>query len=206
MRAPLFLLLALMALPAAAQQPARDMQHARPARQQPRQQQQQPTSPAPQPPPEPAPAPNAEPGTGSETGLSLPRFAALRSNDVNLRVGPGTEYPAAWTYHRRNLPVEIVAEFRNWRQIRDMDGTVGWVHAATLTGKRSFVVRSAEVTMRRRPEPDASPVARLMPGVVGLIRTCPERNAWCEVQAGDYRGWLPRGGVWGVGPDEAVGG
>jgi SH3-like domain-containing protein len=194
------LFLVLIALPAAGQQPAREQQAPpRAARQQP--------APAPaQPAPAPTPAPAAEPSKGSETGLPLPRFASLRSNDVNLRVGPGTEYPATWTYRRRNLPVEIVAEFRTWRQIRDMEGVTGWVHAATLVGKRSFVVTGPEVMLRRRPEPDAAPVARLMSGVVGQVLACPERLPWCEAKVGDHRGWLPRAGIWGVGPQEVVGG
>jgi SH3-like domain-containing protein len=147
-----------------------------------------------------------EPGKGSVTGLPIPRFAALRSNDVNLRVGPGTDRPAEWTYRRRELPVEIVSEFQQWRQIRDMDGTVGWVHSATLTGRRTFVVKAAETMMRRRAEADGAPVARLMPGVVGRIRACAAAAAWCEVQAGEYRGFVLRSAIWGLAADENVGG
>jgi SH3-like domain-containing protein len=171
-----------------------------------------PARPAPQAAPAPAPTPATppplvvEPGKGSVTGLPIPRYAALRSNEVNLRVGPGTDRPAEWTYRRRELPVEIVSEYQQWRQIRDMDGTVGWVHAATLTGRRTFVVKAAEAMMRRRPEADAAPVARLMPGVVGRIRACAAGAAWCEVQAGEYRGYVLRSGIWGLSAEENVGG
>ena len=30
---------------------------------------------------------------GSETGYNLPRYVSLKSNDVNLRVGPSINYP-----------------------------------------------------------------------------------------------------------------
>jgi SH3-like domain-containing protein len=166
----------------------------------------QPPAPAASPAPAAAPPLVVEPGKGSVTGLAIPRFASLRSNEVNLRVGPGTDRPAEWTYHRRELPVEIVSEFQQWRQIRDMDGTVGWVHAATLTGRRTFVVKAAETMMRRRPEADGAPVARLMPGVVGRIRACAAGAAWCEVQAGEYRGYVLRSGIWGLSAEENVGG
>ena len=159
--------------------------------------------------PAPAPAPPAEraPTTGSVTGLPLPRFAALRSDEVNMRSGPGTRFPIEWTYQRRELPVEIVREFELWRRIRDPEGTEGWVHQSTLMGRRSFIVRGApgsEVMLRRRAEDQAQPVARLRPGVVGRLRACEPNSPWCEAQIGEFRGHIKRADIWGVGPTEEV--
>ena len=138
------------------------------------------------------------------SGLPLPRFAALRSDEVFLRVGPGTRYPVDWVYHRRDLPVEIEREFEVWRLVQDQDGTKGWVHQATLTGRRSFVVKGAERTLRKSASDDATPVALLKPGVIGRIRGCEAGKTWCDMQVGDYRGWLKRDEVWGTYPGEAV--
>jgi SH3-like domain-containing protein len=155
------------------------------------------------------PAPPAEraPTIGSVTSLPLPRFAALRSDEVNMRSGPGTRFPIEWTYQRRELPVEIVREFELWRRIRDPEGTEGWVHQSTLMGRRSFIVRGApgsEVMLRRRAEDQAQPVARLRPGVVGRLRACETNNPWCEAQIGEFRGYIKRADIWGVGPAEEV--
>ncbi|WP_211844191.1 SH3 domain-containing protein, partial [Neoroseomonas oryzicola] len=161
-------------------------------------------------PAEPAPAappPEPQPSIGSVTNLPLPRFAALRSDEVNLRTGPGTRFPIEWTYQRRELPVEITREFELWRRIRDPEGTEGWVHQSTLMGRRSAIVRGApntEVVLRRRPEETANPVARLRPGVIVRLRQCEARNPWCEAQVGDHRGYIRRAEVWGVLPDEEV--
>lgn len=159
-------------------------------------------------PAEPAtPPPTPAPTTGSVTGLPLPRFAALRSDEVNMRSGPGTRFPIEWTYQRRELPVEITREFELWRRIRDPEGTEGWVHQSTLMGRRSFVVRGApgsEVMLRRRAEDQATPVARLRPGVVGRLRACEANSPWCEAQIGEYRGFIKRADIWGVGPTEEV--
>ncbi|MCA3367679.1 MAG: hypothetical protein INF79_18900, partial [Roseomonas sp.] len=149
----------------------------------------------PEPPAAPAPPVERAPTIGSVTGLPLPRFAALRSDEVNMRSGPGTRFPIEWTYQRRELPVEILREFELWRRIRDPDGTEGWVHQSTLMGRRSFIVRGApgtEVTLRRRAEEQAPPVARLRPGVVGRLRACEVDSAWCEVQVGEHRGFIKR--------------
>ena len=161
-------------------------------------------------PAEPAAAPppaERAPTMGSVTSLPLPRFAALRSDEVNMRSGPGTRFPIEWTYQRRELPVEIVREFELWRRIRDPEGTEGWVHQSTLMGRRSFIVRGApgtEVMLRRRAEDQAQPVARLRPGVVGRLRACEANSPWCEAQIGEHRGYIKRADIWGVGPAEEV--
>jgi SH3-like domain-containing protein len=169
-----------------------------------------PAVPVPAPPPavpaEPPKPPETETNKGSATGLPLPRFAALRSDEVNLRAGPGTRYPIDWVYKRRDLPVEILREFEVWRLVQDPDGIKGWVHQATLTGRRSFIVIGGDATLHRDPKDTAGAVAILKPGVIGHLRSCQAGSAWCQVQTGDYRGYLKRSQFWGTLPDEVVAG
>ena len=74
------------------------------------------------------------------SGLSLPRFISLRADRVNMRTGPGGQYPIEWLYRRRSLPVEVIAEYKNWRKIRDWQGTQGWVHQSMLSRHRTIIV------------------------------------------------------------------
>lgn len=133
---------------------------------------------------------------GSETGLPIPRFVTLRADEVNMRTGPGTRYPIDWTYVRRNLPVEVVAEFDKWRKIRDFEGTEGWVHQSMLSGRRSILVIGQVRTMRRDARDSATPVARLEPGVIAQLDGCQEE--WCEIEVAGLGGWIRRGHVWGA--------
>ena len=151
-----------------------------------------------------APAPPPELPKGSNTGLPLPRFASLKTDEVNLRSGPGLRYPIEWVYKRRDLPVEIQREFEVWRLVADEEGVKGWVHQATLVGRRTFVVKAPERTVRDAASGEAAPVARLKPGVIGRIRSCDANADWCQVQVGEYRGWLPREAFWGSYPGEAI--
>jgi SH3-like domain-containing protein len=155
-------------------------------------------------PAKPEPPAKEAPKTGPVTGLPIPRFASLRSDDVNLRVGPGTRYPISWVYKRRELPVQIEREYEIWRLVSDPDGNLGWVHQANLIGRRTFILRGETRTMRRAAEDAAAPVAVLKPGVVGRLLNCAADSAWCEVQVGDYRGYLRRDYFWGTFPGEAV--
>src|SRR5262245_7709157 len=79
--------------------------------------------------------PASEPQSVGASGLALPRFASLKSDRVNLRQGPGTDYPTAWVFRRAGLPVEIVKEFESWRQVGGAEGTPGWVLSSMLGGR-----------------------------------------------------------------------
>jgi SH3-like domain-containing protein len=147
-----------------------------------------------------APDLRAQDGIGDETKLPLPRFVSLRSNEVNLRTGPGTTYPVDWVYVRRGLPVEVVAEFDVWRKIRDWQGTLGWVHQSMLDGRRTVLIAGAERILHREPVAGSPAVARLATGVIGRLLECD--GAWCQLAIEAYRGWLRRDEFWGVYPDE----
>jgi SH3-like domain-containing protein len=161
---------------------------------------------APNPPPAQATQPEkpADAEKSDTAAAKLPRFAALRSDEVNMRAGPGTRYRIDWVYKRRDLPVEIERQFDVWRWVRDADGIQGWVHQATLMGRRSFIVQKADATLRSESSDSAQAVAILKAGVIGRIRSCEAASDWCNVQAGSYRGYLRREQFWGVLPGEAI--
>ncbi|GGB34729.1 hypothetical protein GCM10011505_15230 [Tistrella bauzanensis] len=130
----------------------------------------------------------------------LPRFVSMRSAEVNVRTGPGTRYPVSVIYHRRDLPVEITAEYENWRKIRDVEGAEGWAHMSLLSGRRTAIITGEVRTLYDRPSADAVALLRAEPGVVGRVMAC-ERN-WCEMDIANTRAWIRRDEIWGVYPDE----
>jgi SH3-like domain-containing protein len=135
-------------------------------------------------------------------GDQLPRFASLRSADVNLRIGPGENYPIEWVYQRRGMPVEIIEQFQNWRRIEDWQGSKGWVLDRMLIDQRAVIVDGAVRPLYGRPDLTSPIVARAEPGVLARLLEC--RGPWCRIEAGGYRGWVERGAVWGVLPNESL--
>ena len=134
----------------------------------------------------------------------LPRFAALKTDDTNMRRGPGQRYPIDWVYKRRDLPVEVEREYDVWRLVRDPEGTQGWVHQVTLSDRRTFMVKDKDATLRADPSETSGAVAVLKVGVIGRLRECDQGSKWCQVQVGGYRGYLLRDQFWGLLPDEVV--
>ncbi|MEZ5842826.1 MAG: SH3 domain-containing protein [Hyphomicrobiaceae bacterium] len=151
-------------------------------------------------------------GRGGVTGLPLPRFASIRSSPVNVRKGPGTDYPLALVYQRAGLPIEIVQEFEGWRQVRDWDGATGWVLGALLSGRRTAIVepwperrhagRGGLVPLLEGRSLAAGVVAQLEPGAVAGVKSCDGR--WCDVAVASYRGYVEQRRLWGVYPGERV--
>src|SRR6201994_3891289 len=74
------------------------------------------------------------------SGLPIPRYVSLKSDHVNVRAGPTKDNEVAWVYTRSGLPVEITAEFENWRRVRDSEGAEGWVYHSLLSGRRTAVI------------------------------------------------------------------
>lgn len=142
-----------------------------------------------------APAPAQE---GPKRADDLPRLLSLKSDLVNLRVGPGRRFPIDWVYKRRGLPVLVVDSHDQWRRVRDHEDTLGWVHQSLLSARRTVLTVGGRHTMRRRPAPDETALLRVDPGVVAALREC--EGDWCRVSLADETGWLPRDALWGTAP------
>lgn len=142
------------------------------------------------------------------SGLPLPRFVSLKSGRVNSRVGPGVTYAVDWLYLKSGLPMEIIQEYDNWRKVRDSDGAEGWVNQSLLSGKRTAITapwqrgKDARLSLLSEPRPDASAVAFVEPGVIGLIKVC--NGEWCEMTFDGHTGWISQSQVWGAYPGETI--
>jgi|TARA_R110000772_G_scaffold265637_1_gene387230 SH3-like domain-containing protein len=140
--------------------------------------------------------------TGVETGLPLPRFVSLSSDKVNVRAGPGTRYPIKWVFVRQGWPVEVIEEYELWRQIRDIEGAIGWVHRNLVSNRRTLIITEDVRAVYEEPD-ESSPVVLLAePGVVGKLDECDGR--WCEIEVAGLTGWLLASHFYGVYANEKI--
>lgn len=140
------------------------------------------------------------------SGLPIPRYVSLKSDHVNVRAGPTKDNDVAWIYTRSGLPVEITAEYENWRRVRDSEGAEGWVYHSLLSGRRTAVVtmksRDELAPIYDRADPTSPVAARLQAGVVAQIKRC--AAGWCRVIGAGFDGWIEQQRLWGVYADEKV--
>jgi SH3-like domain-containing protein len=132
-----------------------------------------------------------------ERKLPLPRFASIKSNEVNARVGPTIKSSIEWVFIKKGEPVEIIEEYEQWRQIRDIKGEGGWVHSSVLSGKKSVIVISEEIVpLTKQPNSKSKIIAKISKDVRCLLNKC-EKN-YCQVCCNNYTGWLPKKILWGT--------
>jgi len=136
-------------------------------------------------------------GRPTPTGLDVPRWVSLKSSDVRARSGPGLDYRILWEYHAAGLPVQVVAETREWRKICDPDGATAWIHRTVASGRRNvFNPSAAEIPIRSGRSETAGLRARLSPRSIVSLDDC--EDGWCRVQSHKLRGWVPQRAVFGT--------
>ena len=135
--------------------------------------------------------------TGSVTGLDIPRFVSLKSNDANIRVGPSVNYPIKLKYLMQNLPLEIIDEFDVWRKSKDHVGNIGWIHKSLIKGDRFILVNNntnKDVNLYNIPNGK----------IIGIIKknNILDLNIcildWCKVTQNNFTGWLLKKNIWGA--------
>jgi len=148
----------------------------------------------------------ARAGGDPTSSLPVPRFVSLKTDRVNVRGGPDKDHDVTFIYTRIGWPVEITAEFENWRRVRDSDGSEGWVYHSLLSGKRMAAVRLKTDTdlepLHAKPDAQSPVIARLQSGVLGAVKQC--TGTWCRLVGTGFDGWVEQNRLWGVYPDEKI--
>jgi SH3-like domain-containing protein len=143
---------------------------------------------------------------GSASGLQIPRFVSLKSDHVNVRGGPTKDHDVSWVYTRAGLPVEITAEFENWRRVRDSEGAEGWIYHSLLAGKRTATVSMKSkddfAALHEDANMESEVSARLQAGVTATVRRC--TGSWCRISGRGFDGWIEQARFWGVYPGEKI--
>lgn len=153
-----------------------------------------------------SPAPVLAQGAGTVTKLPVPRFVSLRNEKVHVRGGPTRDHEIKWIFTRAGLPIEITAEFDNWRRIRDSEGAEGWVHHTQLSGRRTALIapsaKDKVFPLFARSGGEGSVVAQLQAGVLGDVKGCDRK--WCRITGRGFDGYIEQVNLWGVYPNETL--
>ncbi len=143
----------------------------------------------------------AGPETHTPSGLPVPRFVALKNNKTYGRVGPSFDYPVRYEFHRKHLPLRVIAETPDnvWRKVEDFEGKTMWIHRSQLVNADMvMIIGSDAVALRADGRDNAAIRAMTEPGVLAKIEQCDQN--WCRVTIDRFRGWLPVTSLWGVNP------
>jgi len=143
---------------------------------------------------------SSDPALGPVTNLSLPRFVSLKAVKANVRRGPSQSHRIDWVFMHRGTPLQVTAEFEHWRRVRDQDNVGGWIHYSLLSGHRTVVIRGQRISLHAEASESSRTIALAEKGVIASLGTC--LPSWCEIVTGDFKGWVMKSDIWGVGSAE----
>jgi len=122
-------------------------------------------------------------------------FVSLRSNEVNLRTGPGPEYPIKFIYQLDGLPLKVLGEYENWYQVVDKDNDSGWLSKNLTTKSRNLIVINGTQIFFKDDNINSNPIFRLEENVILKYEKC--KQNWCKAKINDRTGWIETQNVWG---------
>jgi len=126
------------------------------------------------------------------------QFVSLKSSKINMRVGPGDEFPISWVFLRAGLPMMLVAEFQHWRKVKYLDNTEGWMHKNMISGRNTAVVIKDNALLYKR-DSESCPIAKLEKDVI--VRVLEKRDDWIKVDINKIKGWILKKNLWGISDD-----
>ena len=140
---------------------------------------------------------------GKETGLEIPRYVSLKSNDANIRVGPSKNYPIEIKYIKKNYPLKVLEEYEEWRKVEDFKNNIGWIHKSLISGTRTGIVLSNDnKTIKLLNTLDGNVIGEIGKGNIVFLEKC--KTDWCLVSSGNYKGWIDKKYIWGVKEKEII--
>jgi len=144
-------------------------------------------------------AAQAQPPKLTPSRMEVPRYVSLKYGEVNARVGPDEDHRVLWAYKAKGLPVQVVAETREWRRICDPEGNLSWVLKRMVDGRRTAMrVQSTPLALHAQPKAGAKVTAYLAGRSTANLDRC--EKGWCRLKADGESGWAPEGEIWGVAP------
>ena len=127
--------------------------------------------------------------------FSIETFLSLKKDKVNVRYGPGFEYPIKYIYKKIDLPIKQIDKKENFRRIIDLKNNSGWIHVSQLKKVNSVIPREDKILFRK-PTSFSKPLAKIEKGRVLLLQNCIEK--WCKVKTGSFKGWIKIENTWGL--------
>ena len=121
-------------------------------------------------------------------------FLSLKYDKVNVRYGPGLDYPIKFVYLKKNFPVEIVDKKENFRKIIDYKNNGGWIHRSQLKKNKSLITLQEKILFKNSTK-YSMPIAVIKSGRLLIVKK--KEKKWFKVVTGEHVGWINNEYLWG---------
>ena len=122
-------------------------------------------------------------------------YMSLKNKKVNVRYGPGLDYPIKFIFNKKNYPVKIIDQKENFRKILDFKKNSGWIHRSQLKKSSSFITLDTVILFSDSTK-FSRPIAKIESGRLLNKKKC--NLNWCKVETGEHKGWVLKENLWGL--------
>ena len=122
------------------------------------------------------------------------KFLSLKNDKVNVRYGPGFDFPIKFIYFKKFLPVKIIDTKENFRRIVDHKKNSGWIHWTQLRKVNSLIILEDKIIFKKNSK-FSEPILKIKKGRLVIIKKC--MDSWCKIKTDNFEGWLQNSNVWG---------
>ena len=122
-------------------------------------------------------------------------YLTLKYNKVNVRYGPGRDYPIKYVYNKKNLPLKVIDKKENFRKIIDFKKNSGWIHTSQLKKNKSFILLEDQILFSN-PTKHSKPLFKIAKGRLLIVKKC--KKNWCRVKTENFLGWVKINEIWGL--------
>ena len=127
--------------------------------------------------------------------MSEEKFLSLKKNEVNVRYGPGLDFPVKYIYKKINLPIKQIDKKENFRRIIDFKKNSGWIHISQLK-KVNSVIAVEDKILFEKSTIFSKPIANIKKGRLLIVKKC--EDDWCNVETEGLKGWIDKINLWGA--------
>ena len=123
------------------------------------------------------------------------KFLSLKKNKVNVRYGPGFDFPIKYVYKKTNLPIRQIDTKENFRRIIDFKKNSGWIHVSQLKKVNSVIAVKNKILFEKSTI-FSRPIANIQKGRLLVIKKC--ETDWCKIETEGVKGWVDKKNLWGT--------
>ena len=125
-------------------------------------------------------------------------FKAIKSDNANMRVGPGKRFEILWNFKKPGLPIKIHKKFEQWYQIETPDGSIGWMRNNLISYKEKTIIFIKNAKIYKDKNMESRVIANVDKNSILRVYYC--KNEWCKVESKKYKiiGFAKRNSIWGA--------
>lgn len=128
-------------------------------------------------------------------GVALANNISIGKDIVNIRAEPTTKSELKWELVQ-GYPLQIIQKKGQWAQVKDFEGTLGWVYLPLTASTPHHIVKANVANLRSGPGNNHKVVGKLEKYAV--VKTLEKQKGWVKISSKEGQtGWVSSPLLWG---------